>query len=51
MSTLLVRHAAEVITMDHQRRRIRDGAVLVRDHVIEAVGPNGHPAGLGGPGH
>jgi cytosine/adenosine deaminase-related metal-dependent hydrolase len=37
--TLLVRHAAEIITMDPARRRIPDGAILVRDHVIEAIGP------------
>lgn len=39
MSTLLVRHAAEILTMDPRRRRISNGAIFVRDHVIEAVGP------------
>ena len=38
MSTLLVRHADEVVTMDSQRRRIADGGVFVRDGVILAVG-------------
>ena len=36
--TLLVRHAAVLVTMDGQRREIRDGAVLARGNVIEAVG-------------
>ncbi len=39
MSTLLVKHATLLVTMDDDRRRIADGAVLVRDNVIEAVGP------------
>jgi 8-oxoguanine deaminase len=38
MSTLLIRHARSLVTMDPQRREIPDGAVFVRDHVIEAVG-------------
>jgi 8-oxoguanine deaminase len=38
MSTLLIRHARSLVTMDAQRREIPDGAVFVRDHVIEAVG-------------
>jgi cytosine/adenosine deaminase-related metal-dependent hydrolase len=38
MSTLLIRHARMLVTMDAQRREIADGAVFVRDHVIEAVG-------------
>jgi cytosine/adenosine deaminase-related metal-dependent hydrolase len=40
MSTLLIRHARTLVTMDAQRREIADGAVFVRDHVIEAVGPS-----------
>ena len=40
MSTLLIRHAQLLVTMDAQRREIADGAVFVRDHVIEAVGPS-----------
>ena len=38
MSTLLLRNATVVVTMDKRRREIADGAVLVRDNVIEAVG-------------
>ena len=37
--TLLVRHAEVVITMDAERREIRDGAILIEDHRIVAVGP------------
>ncbi|HWI12171.1 MAG TPA: 8-oxoguanine deaminase [Burkholderiaceae bacterium] len=40
MPTLLIRHARLLVTMDAQRREIADGAVFVRDHVIEAVGPS-----------
>ena len=39
MSTLLVRHAGLLLTLDSSRRRIPDGALLVRDNVIQAVGP------------
>lgn len=39
MPTLLIRNARLVATMDDARREIADGAVFVRDHVIEAVGP------------
>ncbi len=38
MSTLLIEHADVVVTMDGERREIADGALLVRDHVIEQVG-------------
>jgi cytosine/adenosine deaminase-related metal-dependent hydrolase len=38
MTTLLIRHARTLVTMDAQRREIADGAVFVRDNVIEAVG-------------
>jgi 8-oxoguanine deaminase len=38
MSTLLIRYATLLVTMDAQRREIADGAVFVRDGVIEAVG-------------
>ena len=38
MSTLLIHHAALLVTMDAQRREIPDGAVFIRDHVIEQVG-------------
>lgn len=38
--TLLVRHARLLVTMDAQRREIPDGAVFIRGHVIEQVGPS-----------
>jgi 8-oxoguanine deaminase len=38
MPTLLIRHATLLVTMDAQRREIADGAVFVRDGVIEAAG-------------
>jgi 8-oxoguanine deaminase len=38
MATLLLRNAEIVVTMDEKRREIADGAVFVRDNVIEAVG-------------
>jgi cytosine/adenosine deaminase-related metal-dependent hydrolase len=38
MSTLLIRHARLLVTMDASRREIADGAVFVRDGAIEAVG-------------
>jgi 8-oxoguanine deaminase len=40
MSTLLIRHARVLVTMDAQRREIADGAVFIRDNVIEQVGPS-----------
>ncbi len=39
MTTLLIRNARLLVTMDAQRREIADGAVFVRDNVVEAVGP------------
>ncbi|ESA34944.1 hydroxydechloroatrazine ethylaminohydrolase [Leptolyngbya sp. Heron Island J] len=38
MSTLLVKHIHTLVTMDDQRREIRDGALLVQDNVIRQVG-------------
>jgi 8-oxoguanine deaminase len=38
MSTLLIKNATLLVTMDAQRREIAGGAVFVRDNVIEAVG-------------
>ncbi|MEM8611199.1 MAG: 8-oxoguanine deaminase [Cyanobacteria bacterium P01_H01_bin.105] len=38
MSTLLVKHIHTLVTMDDQRREIRDGAILVEDNVIQQVG-------------
>ncbi len=41
MSTsLLVKNARMLVTMDATRREIADGAVFIRDHVIEQVGPS-----------
>ena len=37
-TTLLVRHADLVLTMDDARREIPDGALFIRGNVIEAVG-------------
>lgn len=39
MSTLLVRHARVLVTMDGQRREIQDGGLFARGGVIEQVGP------------
>lgn len=36
--TLLIRHARVVATMDATRREIADGAIFIRDNVIEQVG-------------
>jgi len=41
VSTLLVRHAKVLVTMDADRREIPDGALYVRDGVIEQVGVTG----------
>ena len=38
MSLLLVEHAQVLVTMDDERREIEDGAILLRDNVIEALG-------------
>src|SRR5258707_12053084 len=38
MSTLLIKNAHVLVTMDEQRREIADGALFVRDNVIELVG-------------
>lgn len=38
MSTLLVKHAAILVTMDDHRREIPDGGLFVRDGFIEQVG-------------
>jgi 8-oxoguanine deaminase len=40
MPTMLVKGARVLVTMDAQRREIADGAVFIRDNVIEAVGPS-----------
>ncbi len=38
MTTLLVKNIHTLVTMDDERREIRDGAIFVRDNVIEQVG-------------
>ena len=38
MSTLLVKHADLLITMDRQRSQIADGAIFVRDQAIVQIG-------------
>ena len=38
MSTLLVKNASTLITMDRQRQRIDDGGIYVKDNVIEQIG-------------
>ncbi|MRW93672.1 8-oxoguanine deaminase [Duganella sp. FT80W] len=38
MKTLLIKNARVLVTMDDQRREIKDGAVYIRDNVIEQVG-------------
>jgi len=38
MSTLLVKNAEVVITMDGKRRQIRNGGIFVRNNIIEKVG-------------
>ena len=40
MTTLLIRNARLLVTMDDARREIAGGGVFVRDNVIEAVGPS-----------
>ncbi len=39
MSTLLLKHADLLVTMDAERRRIPDGGLFVQDNVIVQVGP------------
>ena len=38
MSLLLIEQAEVLVTMDDARREIKNGAVLIRDNVIEMVG-------------
>lgn len=40
MTTLLIKNATVVATFDDTRREIKDGALFVRDNVIEQVGPS-----------
>lgn len=39
MTTRLIKHAHTLVTMDAARREIRNGALFIRDNVIEQVGP------------
>ena len=39
MTTLLVRHATVLVTMDSHRREIPDGGIFVRDGFVSQVGP------------
>jgi len=39
MSTLLLKHADLLVTMDADHRRIPDGGLFIRDNVIKQVGP------------
>jgi len=41
MTTLLVRHAAILVTMDQARREIHDGGLFIRNGLIEQVAPTG----------
>lgn len=38
MTTLLIKNARVLVTMDDERREISNGAVFIRDHIIEQVG-------------
>jgi cytosine/adenosine deaminase-related metal-dependent hydrolase len=38
MKTLLIKNARVLVTMDDARREIANGAVFIRDNVIEQVG-------------
>ncbi len=40
MTTLLIRHASLVVTMDDHRREIPDGGLFIRDGFMEQVGPS-----------
>ncbi len=39
MSTLLVKNAQIVVTMDAQRQELANGGLFIRDNIIEQVGP------------
>ncbi len=39
MSSLLVRHASVLVSMDDHRREIADGGLFIRDGFIEQIGP------------
>ncbi len=46
MTTLLVKHVRKLVTMDEARRELDDGALFIRDGVIEAVGHTGEMPAL-----
>ena len=46
MPSLLIRDIACLVTLDGERRRYDGGAILLRDHVIAAVGPTERVAAL-----
>src|SRR5512136_1019621 len=39
MSTLLLKHANMLVTMDAERRRIADGGLFIQDNAIAQAGP------------
>ena len=39
MSTLLLKHADMLVTMDDERRRVADGGLFIRDNAIVQAGP------------
>jgi cytosine/adenosine deaminase-related metal-dependent hydrolase len=46
MSTLLVKNIELLATFDGERREIKDGALFIRDNVIEAVGTSAEMAAI-----
>ena len=38
--TLLVKNAALLVTMDGQRREIKNGGLFIEDNLIKQVGPS-----------
>ena len=40
MATLLIRDARCVATFDDRRSELRDASILIRDHLVEAIGPS-----------
>jgi 8-oxoguanine deaminase len=40
MATMLAKNAEVLVTMDDERREIRDGGLFIRDGFIEQVGPS-----------
>ena len=46
MSVLLIDKAAVLVSMDDQRREIKNGAIVIRDNFIEAVGRSEEMPGL-----